>query len=156
MRLNRTFDAVAIPDSIDYMASLDDLRQAIQNAAEHLKTGGVLLVVGKTKETFHNNNFAYTGEKDDVHVTLLENNYINPFKPDTYELFLLYLIRKQGKLTTYAEHTVLGLFSGAVWDKVFKDAGFAMQQKGLDGVYDRFLLGEGEYPLTIFIGKKEE
>ncbi len=45
LRLNRHFDAVAIPDSIGYMASLDDPRQAIQTAAAHLKTGGVLLVV---------------------------------------------------------------------------------------------------------------
>jgi trans-aconitate methyltransferase len=93
VRLDRQFDAVAIPDSIDYMASQDDLRQAIQNAVAHLGTGGVLLVVGKTKETFQNNNFAYTGEKNGIHVTVLENNYINSLGPNTYEATLVYLIR---------------------------------------------------------------
>lgn len=54
---------------------------------EHLETGGVLLVVAKTEETFQNNNFAYTDEKD--------------------------------------------------------------------GVYDKYLLGEGEYPRTVFVGQEE-
>jgi len=97
LRLDRQFDAVAIPDSIDYMASAEDLEQAIQTAVMHLKTGGVLLVTAKTKEIFQNNNFAYSGEKDGIHITLFENNFINPFHPNTYEATLVYLIRQQGE-----------------------------------------------------------
>lgn len=154
LRLNRQFDAVVIPDSIDYMASQDDLRQAIQTAAVHLKTGGVLLVVAKTEETFQNNNFAYTGEKDGIHVTVLENNTINPFHPNTYEATLVYLIWRQGDLTIYTDHQVLGLFPQATWDQVFNDAGFIMLKTSLDGLYDEYLLGDGKYPLTIFVGQK--
>jgi len=154
LRLNRQFDAVVIPDSIDYMASLDDLRRAIQTAVMHLKTGGVLLVVAKTEETFQNNNFAYTGEKDGIHVTLLENNYINPFRPNTYEATFVYLIRQQGELTIRTDHQVLGLFSQATWDKVFNNAGINVQKTNLDGIYDPYLLNDGEYPLTIFVGQK--
>lgn len=152
--LNRQFDAVAIPDSIDYMASQNDLRQAIQTAVAHLKTNGVLLVVAKTQETFQNNNFAYTGEKDSVHVTLLENNYINPFRPNTYEATLVYLIRQQGELTIHTDHQVLGLFSQAMWEQVFNDAKLAMQTINLNGIYDKYLLCDGEYPLTVFVGQK--
>ena len=154
LRLNRQFDAVVIPDSIDYMASLDDLRRAIQTAVMHLKTGGVLLVVAKTEETFQNNNFAYTGEKDGIHVTLLENNYINPFRPNTYEATFVYLIRQQGELTIRTDHQVLGLFSQATWDQVFNNAGITVQKTNLDGIYDPYLLNDGEYPLTIFVGQK--
>ena len=154
VRLNRRFDAVAVPDSIDYMATMDDLRQAIQTAAIHLKTGGVLLVAAKTEETFRNNNFAYTGEKDGVHVTALENNYINPFRPNTYEAVIVYLIRRQGELTIHTDRHVLGLFPLATWEKLFREAGFAMQRTVLDGIYDKFILGEGEYPITVFIGHK--
>lgn len=154
LRLNRHFDAVAIPDSIDYMASLDDLRQAIQTAVAHLKTGGVLLVVAKTEETFRNNNFAYTGEKNGLHVTLLENNYINPYRPNSYEATLVYLIRRQGNLTIHTDHQVLGLFPKETWDQIFKGAGLAMQTMTLDGIYDKYLLGEGEYPLIIYVGRK--
>lgn len=154
LRLNRQFDAVAIPDSIDYMASLDDLRQAIQTAVAHLKSGGVLLVVAKTEETFQSNNFAYTGEKDGVHVTLLENNYINPFRPNTYEATLVYLIRRQGELTIHTDHQVLGIFPQATWEQIFNDAGLTMLKTNLNGRYDKYLLGDGEYPLTIFVGQK--
>ena len=154
IRLDRRFDCVVIPDSIDYMVSLDDLKQAIQTAAIHLKPGGVLLIVGKTAETFQNNNFAYTGEKDDMHVTLLENNYINPYVPNTYEITMVYLIRQQGKLKIYTEESVAGLFPRAIWDEVLRDAGFEMETRNLDGLYDDFILGMGHYPLTIFIGRK--
>ena len=154
LRLNRQFDAVAIPDSIDYMASQDDLQQAIQTAVMHLKTGGVLLVTAKTEETFQNNNFAYAGEKDGIHVTLLENNHINLFRPNTYEATFVYLIRQQGKLTIHTDHQVLGLFSQAMWDEVFKNAGITMQKTNLDGIYDPYLLNDGEYPLIIFVGQK--
>lgn len=154
VRLDRLFDAVAIPDSIDYMASQDDLQKAIQNAVAHLRTGGVLLVVGKTKETFQNNNFAYNGEKNGIHVTVLENNYINSLRPNTYEATLVYLIRQQGVLTIYTEKQVLGLFPQGTWDRVFQDAGLTMRKTTLDGVYDNYLLGEGKYPLTVFIGQK--
>ncbi len=155
IRLDRQFDCVVIPDSIDYMVTLDELKQAVITAEMHLKPGGVLLIVGKTEETFQNNNFAYTGEKDDIHVTLLENNYINPYAPNTYEITMVYLIREKGKLTKYIEESVAGLFSQAKWDDVFKNAGFTMGKRNLDNVYDDYLIGEGEYPLTIFIGRKE-
>ena len=136
------------------MASLDDLRQAILTAVAHLNSGGVLLVAAKTEETFQNNNFAYTGEKDGVHVTLFENNYINPFHPNTYEATLIYLIREHGALTIHTENQVLGLFSQAAWDQVFKDAGIEMKRSTLNGVYDKFILNDGEYPLTVYVGRK--
>lgn len=154
IQLGRQFDAVAIPDSIDYMATGADLQQAIQNAVAHLKSGGVLLVVGKTAETFRNNNFAYTGDKNGVHVTLLENNYINPFRPHTYEATLIYLVRRQGALTMHTENQVLGLFPQAVWDQIFNAAGLAMRQTPLDGIYDKYLMGDGAYPLAVFVGRK--
>ena len=154
LRLNRKFDAVAIPDSIDYMASQEDLQQALQTAVMHLKTGGVVLLVAKTKEIFQNNNFAYTGEKNGIHVTLLENNYLNPFRPNIYEATLVYLIRQKGELTIHTEQQVLGIFSRAIWDELFKNAGITMQMANLDGLYDSYLLNDGEYPLQIFVGQK--
>jgi len=154
LRMNRQFDAVVIPDSIDYMASLQDLQQAIQTAVMHLKTGGVLLVVAKTEEIFQNNNFAYSGLKDGIHVTLFENNYINPLHPNTYEATLVYLIRERGELTIQTEQQVLGLFSEEIWNEVFKNAGITMQKVSLDGIYDSYLLNDGKYPLVIFVGQK--
>jgi ubiquinone/menaquinone biosynthesis C-methylase UbiE len=154
IRLDRQFDCVVIPDSIDYMVTLDDFKQVIHTSAIHLKSDGVLLIVGKTKETFKNNNFAYMGENGDTHVTLFENNYVNPYIPDTYEITMLYLIRQKGKLSKYIEESKAGLFPKKTWDEVLDNAGFNMETRKLDGIYDEYLLGEGEYPLTIFIGRK--
>jgi ubiquinone/menaquinone biosynthesis C-methylase UbiE len=154
LRLNRQFDAVAIPDSIDYMVSAEDLEHAIHTAAMHLKPGGVLLVTAKTKEIFRNNNFVYSGERENIHITLFENNYLNPFHPTTYEATLVYLIRQQGELTIRTEQQVLGLFSQALWDEVFRNAGITMRQTNLDGIYDPYLLNDGEYPLVVFVGLK--
>lgn len=154
VRLGREFDAVVIPDGIDYMRSLPELKMAIETASMHLKPGGILLVTGKTKEIFRANNFVYTGEQDDLHVTLLENNYINQYRPDTYEATLVYLIRRRGELTIHEECHVLGLFSQEVWEKVFAEAGLFVREADLGGTYDKYLLAGGEYPLKIFIGKK--
>ncbi|MDA8133352.1 MAG: class I SAM-dependent methyltransferase [Desulfobacteraceae bacterium] len=118
------------------------------------KPVGVLLVAGKTREIFSDNNFAYTGEQGDLHVTLLENNHINRHCPDTYEAVLVYLIRRRGKLTLHTERHVLGLFPQEAWEKVFTDAGLTMQEADLDGAYDKYLLGGGAYPLKIFTGRK--
>jgi len=154
LRLGREFDAVAIPDSIDYMASLPELRLAIETAVAHLRPGGVLLVVGKTAEIFRENNFAYAGERDDLQVTVLENNYVNPYRPGTYEATLVYLIRRRGELTVQTECHRLGLFAREVWEKVFAQAGLTLQESDLHGAYDKYLLAGGEYPLKIFLGRK--
>lgn len=154
VRLARQFDAVAIPDSIDYMASITDLRRAIETSVAHLKPGGVLIVVGKILEEFRNNNFAYSAENADLHVTVLENNYINDYHNDTYEATLLYLIRRKGELTIHTECHVLGLFSLETWETILEESGLSLQKTNLDGTYDRYLLGGGEYPLKVFIGRR--
>ncbi len=155
IRLNRTFDAVAVPDSIDYMATEDDLRQAVRTAAEHLKPGGVLLVAAKPAETFRDNNFAYIGEKDDVHVTVLENNYINPYRPDTYEATLVYLIRSRGELTMRTERQILGLFPLPVGKRYSRTRDSRCRKTTLNGAYDRYLLNDGEYAITVFTGSQD-
>ncbi len=155
IRLDRQFDAVVIPDSIDYIATRGGLQQVIQTAALHLRTGGVLLIVCSTAEQFRNNNFVYTGEKDDVHVTLFENNYANPYTPQTHEITLFYLIRRNGALETYSEHIVAGLFPQASWEALFTQAGLTVYSQNLFGAYDQYLFDDGEYTQTIFIGRKQ-
>ncbi len=155
IRLKQQFDVVIIPDSIDYMATLKDLEMAVDNAAGHLKPGGVLLVVGKISEILRNNNFAYSGDKQGIHVTLLENNYVYPSQPNSYEAVFFYLIRRQGELTLHTDRHVLGLFPEAEWDRVFKKVGMIMDKRPLTGIFDRCILGQGEYPMIIFMGRKK-
>jgi SAM-dependent methyltransferase len=152
--LQESFDAVVIPDSIDYMTTLTDLKLAIGTACKHLKPGGVLLIVAKTREEFQENNFCYTGAKDDVEVTVFENDHILGTDRSTYEATIIYLIRRQGELSIHNDRHVLGLFSQSEWRSCFTGAGLEVRQKGLKGIYDRFILGEGQYPMQVYIGVK--
>ena len=152
VRLGRTFDAVAIPDSSDYLRTRSDIERTLATAAAHLKPGGVLLFVAKPAEGFSNNNFAYSGERDGVHVTLLENNHVDPARPERYQAVMVWLIRRGGSLSVHHETHQLGLFSGAVWEAQFERAGFRMRATAMDGHYDQWLLGEGSYPMTAYTG----
>jgi ubiquinone/menaquinone biosynthesis C-methylase UbiE len=154
LSLGRTFDIVIIPDSIDYMKTDDELFVCLEMAEKHLKTGGVLLIAAKTKETFRNNNFVYSGEKDGIHVTLFENNHIIEEKPNTYEATLLYLIREAGELTIHTERHVLGIFPLAFWQKAFGGLNLSFEQRTINSVYDKFVMGDGEYPVSLFIAVK--
>ena len=152
MRLGRTFDAVAVPDSSDYLRTRSDIERTLATAAAHLKPGGVLLFVAKPAEGFSNNNFAYSGERDGVHVTLLENNHVDPARPERYQAVMVWLIRRGGSLSVHHETHQLGLFSRAVWEAQFEQAGFRMRATAMDGHYDQWLLGEGSYPMTAYTG----
>lgn len=154
LRLGRKFDAVIIPDSIDYMVTRDDLDAALQTAALHLRPGGAILVVAKPAETFRDNNFAYVGEREGVHVTVLENNRVDPARPGCYEATLVYLVRRDGELSIHTDRHVLGLFPRRAWDEAFVAAGLHMRAVPLEGAYDQYLLGDGYYPQTIFVGGK--
>ena len=150
--LNNKFDVVAIPDSIMYMTTFQDLQKAIKNAVSHLKPGGVLLVVAHLKEDFRENNFAYSAEKGDVHVTVFENNHI--VSDNTYEATFVCLIRDHGKLDVYHEVHTLGLFSSVQWKSVFEECRLQIDEINMDHLYDRYLLEKGAYKLKLFLGSK--
>jgi SAM-dependent methyltransferase len=150
VNLNRKFDAVIIPDSIMYMNTIADLKKAIGNAVGHLKPGGVFLIVTHLKENFQNNNFAYSGEKEDIHVTVFENNFI--MSDSTYEATVIYLIRQNDKLNIYTEVHTLGLFPYDTWLSVFKENNLTINQTNMNHLYDKYLLEDGRYKLKIFSG----
>ena len=150
VHLSRKFDAVIIPDSIMYMTTLADLKKAIGNSLRHLKPGGVFLVTTHTKEDFQNNNFAYSGEKEDIHVTVFENNYT--VSETTYEATVIYLIRQNGKLNIYHEVHTLGLFPYNTWLNIFKENYLTISQADMNHLYDKYLLEDSQYKLKIFSG----
>jgi len=150
ININKKFDVVIIPDSIMYMSTLEDLKQVLMNAVCHLKTGGVLLVVAHTKEDFQENNFAYTGSKDTIHITMLENNHI--VSDSTYEATLIYLIRQDGEISILHEIHTLGLFPYDQWMDIFEECQLKVDEINLEHLYDKYLLEEGEYRLKAFIG----
>jgi SAM-dependent methyltransferase len=155
-RLNRQFDAVVIPDSIDYMQTENDLRLTIATAYEHLRTGGVLLIVANTKEEFQENNFIYTAKKDQLTITVFENNFIPDPQLDRYEATIVYLIRKNGKQKVVSETHQLGLFALDLWMNLLTETGFSgIKRSKLEQLYDRYMPETGRYHLTTFLCRKE-
>src|SRR5690554_699731 len=109
-------------------------------------------LVTKPRELFHDNNFAYVGERDGIHVTLLENNHVLPPGDEQYEAVMVFLIRQGGELDVQVDHHRLGLFSQASWEQAFRDQGLELHQQDLEGIYEPFMIAEGEYPMRLFIG----
>jgi len=152
VQLNQTFDVVAIPDSIGYMTTREDLKQVIDNASRHLKPGGLFIVTAHTREEFKENNFVYTGSDGETHVTIFENNYIREYDPSIYEATMIYLIRNKDNLETFTETHIIGLFKRETWLELLHAAGFEVHQSRADDFYDNYLMAEGKYKQTIFTG----
>ena len=123
-------------------------------AYKHLKPGGVLLIVSNIKEGFKESNFVYTGSKGNVEITIFENNYVPDPDRTTYEATLIYLIRCKGKLEIHSDIDTIGLFNLSTWLDLLKEVGLEVKQMKLEHSYDRFILGEGEYPLLMFVCSK--
>jgi hypothetical protein len=137
------------------MRTEDELLSALITAQKHLKPGGVFLVVANVAERFSHNNFVYTGSRDDIEITLFENNYVPTYPERSYEATLVYLIRRKGKLEIYKDCHILGLFKLETWLDLLKRAGFdIINQINMDHGYDQYIAGEGKYPRLMFVCRK--
>jgi SAM-dependent methyltransferase len=152
VRLATAFDAVAIPDSIDYMATVRDLGKAVDTAFRHLKPGGVCLIVAHLREQFRENNFVYEGRGRGVRVTVFENNTLTG--RNGYEATLVYLIRRGKSLEIFSERHFLGVFDAATWNRLLRRRGFDVQRRKGGNEYERFMLKEGDYPQVVFICRR--
>jgi len=151
VRLEEVFDAVIIPESINYMTTEVDIEKTILTAYKHLNPGGILLFITHIKEEFTENNFVYTGSKDDLEVTVFENNYYPDPEATTYEATIVYLVRREGKLDIYTDRHVLGLFRRDIWLEIIRSAGFEVQLQKQEDTYAPFIMEDGKYPLQRFI-----
>jgi SAM-dependent methyltransferase len=112
VRLGRTFDAVIIADSIDYMLSEQDLYGAFVTAFVHLKPGGVFCTyVEMNRDNWGQNKTECTTHvQDDVEIVFVDNRY-DPDPADTlYENVFVYLIRRSGELSIEMDHHLGGIF----------------------------------------------
>jgi len=148
------YDAVIIPDSIGYMLKLTDLQQAIKIGYNHLKPGGVFLIVAHVREEFTENNFVYTGAKDGISITIFENNTILDPERNKYEAVFTYLIRRAGKIQIAHDRHLIGLFPRQTWLDELDKTGMQVIQERADDLYVQNVMEEGDYSMTIFIGKK--
>ena len=101
------------------MTTEKDLSDTIHTASNHLRPGGVLLIITHTQEEFKENNFVYAGSKGNVEITIFENNHITNVTRTVYEVTLTYLIRKNGELQIHHDCHKIGLFKLETWLKLF-------------------------------------
>jgi len=151
IRLGKSFDAVAILDSINYMRTKKDLRKAFVTAYEHLKPGGVFLTyVEEIAGEFRQNDIQFiTRTQGDVEIILIEI-YYDPDPTDTsYEVTFIYLIRRKGKLEIYSDRHECGIFNLKTWLSLLKKVGFEVKQMK----FEHSTFKEGKY-LPMFVCTK--
>lgn len=129
-RLNKTFDAVTILDSIAYMRSPGDIRQTYQTVYHHLKPGGIFLtIIEYSPHHFPQNHTSVeTKQKDNTEVVFIENNYDPDPSDTTFEATFVFLVHQNQKQEVYTDRHILGLFPLETWVNLLKETPFHVQQ----------------------------
>ena len=150
VRLDKTFDSVVIGDSIGYMLSRDDLFSVFQTAFVHLRPGGIMLTLAEeTSESFQEKKTLCSNHiQGNVEVTFIQNYYDPDRQDTTYEVTLIFLIRRNGQLTVEVDRHTLGLFHINTWLELLREMGFGVEQTE----FRAWDVEERIYPLLI--GKK--
>ena len=126
VRLDQTFDAVFIHDAVDYMTTLEELRQAIETAYAHTAPGGVALFApDHTLENFRPSTEHGGSDGADRGLRYLSWTWDPDPSDTTYLMDMVYLLRiGPEQVTTEYDRHVCGLFSEADWLRLLGEAGF--------------------------------
>jgi hypothetical protein len=153
IRLNQTFDAVAILDSIVYMRTPEELYQAFQTAYCHLNPGGVFITFAEELKDRFVQNTTHMSEhtKPPFEIIFIENSY-DPDPQDTlFESTFVYMIRKNGELSMEIDRHLCGLFLYETWIKILTQVGFSIEQNNL-----HLSTFSDDYFIPLFICTKGE
>jgi len=127
--LGRRFDVVHLNDALPHLTRREELHQAFECAARHLEPGGVLLATAElTKELFVQNASSATPgapemQPPGIEVVFVENYFDPDPEDETFETTILYLIRKDGRLTIERDDWICGLFPMDAWWQGFEACG---------------------------------
>ena len=150
VRLGRVYDVVFIHDAISYLTTLSDLKQAIQTAWIHCRTGGVAIFAPDfTRETFRPAT-SHGGHDDTTRgMRYLEWTW-DPDSSDTsYVVDFAYLLRDEsGEVRVETDRHHLGLFSRSEWLETIQQAGF--EASAIPFEHSEIEAGSSE----IFVGVK--
>jgi SAM-dependent methyltransferase len=153
IRLGRTFDCIAVLDSIDYMKNEEELGQLFRTAYEHLKPGGVFLtIVEESRERFkQNRTISSTHSRGKTQVTFIENSFDPNPDDDHFEMTFIYLVRDNSDLEIHTDSHIWGLFKMDTWRRLLETTGFDVQE--LKFAHSTFL--EDEF-LPMFVCLKSQ
>jgi SAM-dependent methyltransferase len=146
MRLERKFDVVFVHDAIDYMTSLEELREAMETAFVHCKAGGVALFVPDVvKEGFKPSTEHGGKDGDGSALRYMEWTYDPDERDTTYTVEYAFLLR-EGDEPTYKEYEqhICGLFAGEDWIRTLGAVGFETS------------IVRDQYERDVFVGRKRK
>lgn len=129
LRLGHTFDAVFIHDAIMYMRTEEELRQALETAYLHCRSGGaVLLAPDCTRETFQPSTRHGGHDGDGRSLRYLDWTWDPDPNDSTYFSDMVYVLREgAGQVACIPDRHVLGLFSEEDWLRTLGEVGFQGQ-----------------------------
>jgi SAM-dependent methyltransferase len=129
VRLGEEFDAVFVHDAVDYITTEHDLAATIVTAAEHLRPGGVVLLVPDfVRERFepHTQHGGHDGEGRALRY--LEWVWDPDPSDTTYVSDFAYLLREGDEVRCVQDRHVCGLFPRATWIELLERAGLEARQ----------------------------
>jgi len=130
IRLGKSFDAVLIHDSINYMLTEKDLKSVFKTAYIHIKPGGMLLTYaeehGRIKQ---HSTKSSTHKKGNIEITFIEHQYDPNSQDTTFESTFIYLVRKNKKLKIYTDRHLCGIFPLTTWERLLKEIGFQVTRQ---------------------------
>ena len=149
VRLGRQFDAVFIHDAIEYMATEDDLRAAMQTAYEHLRPGGAALFApDHTRETFKPDTDHGGHDRPPRSLRYLQWTWDPDPNDNSYLFLMVYALRSGSEEIQVVEDLHrCGVFGHQDWLRLLAEVGFRPQAIP-------FKHSEGEDPLPVFLGLK--
>lgn len=136
IRLNRLFDVVTIFDAINHMTSEEDLFACFQTGAAHLRRGGILVTIPEvtSESNIQNQTFCSTHRHENMQVTFVENHYDPDPADTTFEMTLVFLIRKGHELSIETDRQTCGVFPRTTWWRLLQQAGLAVEEKFLEEI----------------------
>jgi len=147
IRLGRTFDAVFVHDAICHMTTQADLRAAMKTAYEHLRPGGVALIVpDEVRETFaeetdHGGNDAERGSVRYLQWITDPNPRDNHYVVD----FAIMIRDRKGRTRVVHDRHTMGLFPRAKWRSLMREVGFR-----LTAINEEF----EDFSRDVFLGRR--
>jgi SAM-dependent methyltransferase len=126
LRLGRLFDAVFIHDAIEYLITLEDLRQALETAYLHCRPGGVALFVpDHVSEIFRPDTEQGGGDGETRRLRYLEWTHPPRKGESFYRVDFVYLLQEgEGEVRIIHDQHRCGLFPRADWLRLLAEVGF--------------------------------
>jgi SAM-dependent methyltransferase len=139
LRLGRTFDVVFVHDAISYLTTEDDLRQAIETAAVHVRPGGVVILTPDATTEIFKPSTDHGGHDGDDGRSLRYLEWTHAPEPGASTYVTDYAIVARGpdeELRVVHDRHVLGVFPEATWMRLITDVGLELVDTTVENPYE--------------------